>query len=511
MKDKQRVRICVPICTENIDQMMALAHSMSDLATILELRLDCLQPRELEQAQLNLSQTARALKQPVIITFRATAEGGHRLLTYEDRLSFWREQTKVSGEALFDIEFDLIQQFLADDALRDRFPWARIICSYHNFDGTPHELEKIYEAMSSTPAQVIKIAVQAQDVVDCLSVFNLLDRAAHEHRELIAVSMGDAGVPTRILGPSRGAWLTYGSAKEDSATAPGQITAEKLSSVYRIRDLTADTQIFGLVGLPVRHSFSPQMHNAAFAATAIDAVYLPFEVHSLPAFFKRMVNPQTRELDWKLRGLSITAPHKSSVIQLLDWIEPRAKEINAVNTVVIEENKLRGYNTDADGFLEPLQQRFGSLRGARVAVIGAGGAASAAVWSLRQEGAAISLFVRDVEKARAFAERFGVSASPIASARFADFDIVVNATPIGTAGDLSTQFVARAEQLAGAKLVYDLIYNPTETELMREARLAGCEVLGGLKMLIAQARLQFKLWTGRDVEFAVMERAARLH
>jgi len=244
--------------------------------------------------------------------------------------------------------------------------------------------------------------------------------------------------------------------------------------------------------LPVMQSVSPHFHNAAFESEGINGVYLPFEVRDAREFFERMVHPRSRELSWNLRGLSITAPHKQTVIECLDWIDPTAKEIGAVNTIVVETDRLLGYNTDAAGFIEPLFGRFGSLRDAKVAVIGAGGAARAAVYALREQKAVVTVFARDAAKA----QLLGVSGQSLSGSSFAGYDVVVNATPLGS-GAYIDQTPATSEQLKGVGCVYDLIYNPRETRLMREAVAAGCETLGGLEMLIAQAKLQFELWTGK--------------
>lgn len=301
--------------------------------------------------------------------------------------------------------------------------------------------------------------------------------------------------------PSRGAFLTYGAVDDESATAPGQVNAPKLRSLYHIDQVDNETMICGLIGLPVMHSVSPRIHNAAFAAEGINGVYLPFEVKDVDSFFKRMVDPRTRELNWNLRGLSVTAPHKQSVMKHLDWIEPNATEIGAVNTVVVENDRLLGYNTDAAGFIEPLLPRLGSLADREVAVIGAGGAARAAIWALQQQKARVTLFARNVDKAQKLAEVFNISCESLSSAKFAGYDLVINATPLGS-GEHIDQSPINVGQLNGARCIYDLIYNPSETKLLREARHVGCETLGGMEMLAAQARLQFELWTGKK---------ARLH
>jgi shikimate dehydrogenase len=264
----------------------------------------------------------------------------------------------------------------------------------------------------------------------------------------------------------------------------------------------------GLMGRPVSHSISPHIHNAAFAAARVNAVYIPFEVRDVTGFIRRMIHSQTRELDWNVRGLSVTAPHKSVVMDHLDWIEPAAREIGAVNTIVVEDDLLQGYNTDAMGLVKPLIHKFGQLQDARCAVIGAGGAANAAVWALRREGAQVTVFARDMGKARALTEKFDTPCHKLEGAHFDGFDVVINATPLGTFGPHEVETPATPTQLRGARLAYDLVYNPIETRFLREACEAGCETLGGLLMLLGQAAEQFRLWVGIDAPEGVMREAA---
>jgi len=463
-----------------------------EVGDIVELRLDCVEDSDLLTRLQSITGTQKG---PFIITFRPSEQGGHRVLSRAQREAFWRGNWDSSRTALADIESDLVCD--PESPFFDGpFDWSRVIVSHHDFDSVPENLEEIYERLAVTLAHVVKIAVQANDITDCIRIFKLLDRARKEQRNLIAIAMGNAGVATRILGPSRDSFLTYGSLDDESATAPGQVTARQLRSVYHIDDINNDTMICGLIGLPVMHSVSPHMHNAAFSAEGVNGVYLPLEVRDVEAFIKRMVHPHTRELDWNLRGLSVTAPHKSSVIELLDWVEPDAREVGAVNTIVVQDYELHGYNTDVHGLIEPLRKRVGSLNGLAVAVIGAGGAARAAVWALQRDQARVTLFARAPTKVRSVAQFSDVPCEPLEAAVFRDFDVVINATPLGS-GDYIEQTPAVAEQLAGARLVYDLVYNPTETEFLKQATKAGCETLGGLEMLVAQARLQFELWTGK--------------
>ena len=469
-------KICVPVCQTDLGALRTI-----EPADFIELRLDCL-----ESDPENLTEILKDIDGPVILTYRPSEQGGHRQLTREQRLRFWNRIAPDGERIWWDVESDLA----ADDLAAD---WSGVIVSHHDFNGVPDDLNDIYERLAASLAHVVKIAFQAHDITDCIPAFELLARAQRENREIIPIAMGNAGIATRVLGPSRGAFLTYGSLDDESATAPGQVTARNLRSLYRIDEIDRDTMICGLIGLPVMHSVSPQIHNGWFAAQKVNGVYLPFEVKDVHSFMRRMVHPRTRELNWNLRGLSVTAPHKQTVMEHLDWIDPTAKEIGAVNTIVVNEHDAAGFNTDAAGFIEPLLGKFESLSGRRVAVIGAGGAARAVVWALRKQNANVVIFARDLGKA----ESFAVNYQPLASATFGDYDVVVNTTPLGS-GSYMDQSPATAEQLNGVRCVYDLIYNPNDTSFLREARKAGCDTIGGLEMLVAQAKMQFELWTGTE-------------
>jgi 3-dehydroquinate dehydratase/shikimate dehydrogenase len=497
-------RVCISICESDWPTVARAVREAAKHDDVIEIRLDCLTGEALQNFEA-LHELLVTCPRPTIVTFRGAREGGKSDAEFETRLRFWREKGLNLPANFLDLELDIAEQLAREAVAVD---WSRVICSYHNHDELPVNLSEIFEGLAATSARVLKIAVSVSDAVECLPIFNLMDKAKRDRRETIAIGMGAAGVATRILGPARGAFLTYGSLEKERATAAGQISVEELTNCYRVHKLTRETAITGLVGSPVSHSISPQIHNAAFASLGIDAVYIPFEVHDLKAFFRRMIHPRTREIDWRLSGLSITAPHKSEVLAELDWIEPGAREIGAVNTVVVEGDRLFGYNTDASAFIAPLRGRFGSLQNARVAIIGAGGAASAALYSLNQEKASVTVFARDGGKAKALAERWPTRYGEMTGAVFAQFDVVINATPLGTIGSREFETPAVAQQLRGARLAYDLVYNPRVTQFLREAQAAGCETLDGLPMLLAQAAQQFQLWTGVKPSIEIMKTSA---
>ena len=494
--------ICVSICERTLSEAAQAVTRVANDADLIELRLDCLEDRNIQRLSETLGGFLEQVGTRVILTLRPDDQGGVKIST-GDRIEFWELATELNVE-FFDIEASLIPHFTLP---ADK--WTRVIASHHDFEGAPSDLNKIYEKMKGLPARILKVAVKAEDVTDCLPVFELIDNARSEGRELIAIAMGQAGIPTRILGPSRGGFLTYGSVEEGSATAPGQITASELKNLYRLKEITRRTEIFGLVGRPTIHSLSPAIHNAAFAAAALNAVYLPFEVQHLDSFMKRMVNPRSKKIDWNLRGFSVTAPFKTEVMRYLDSTEPSAVEIGAVNTVTIAHDGMHGYNTDADALVKPLIATLGvPLRGLRCAVIGTGGAARTAAWVLSRERADVHLFGRDISKGQRLADEFHVSWSKLQNEEFSEFDVVINATPLGTTGPFENESAATGAQLRGAGLVYDLVYNPSETKLLREARSVGCRTLNGLQMLINQALAQYRLWTSQDANETVMRKAA---
>ncbi len=506
-------KICVPVCVSHLRELADAVRTAAEVADIIELRLDYLRQSELSQASEAIATLLKSIDRPVILTLRPAEQGGASAITAQERLDFYLENAHLlrpDRDDLWDLELDLAQVIQeraleGDDLVGE---WRRTICSYHNLTGVPADLEKIYESMAATDARILKIAVQADDAIDCLPIFNLLERAQREGREMIAIAMGEAGVMTRILSPARGSFLTFASLAAEKGSAPGQITTRDLRDVYRVDRIDRATQLFGIAGRPVSHSLSPYIHNATFAAIDLNAAFIPFDVGDVIQFVRRMVHPKTRELAWNLSGLSVTAPHKSMVMQCLDWIDVAAREMGAVNTIVVKDNELHGHNTDAAGFLAPLKNRKEPLEGLRCAVIGAGGAARSVVWGLKGEGAIVTLFARDQAKGKTLSDYFEIDCRELVNANFGDFDVVVNATPLGTRGKAEQETPATSEQLRGVRLAYDLVYNPSATRFLSEARAAGCETIGGLEMLIAQAVEQFKLWTGKSPKVDVMRAAA---
>ena len=493
-------KICISVFASTADRMIEKIRIAEQNADLVEVRFDHLAETEFTPDAVDRIFRAKS-SIPWIATFRAPEQGGGRSLSLDERKRFW---ANVSGSEYVDIEEDIDHS--------DIPAGKQIIRSHHDFTGMPADLDAIYRRLATSGADIIKIAYAADDITDTIPVWKLLELARLDSRDIIAIAMGDAGKLTRVLGLARGAFLTYSSLDGATETAPGQVTAKDLIEVYRAQMHSRDTLVFGVIGDPISQSLSPYMHNPAFQAAGIDGVFVPLLVKDIGAFMGRMVKSGSREVELNFGGFSVTMPHKQSIMPFLDALDPTAEAIGAVNTVKIENGVLTGSNTDAHGFITPLIAKVGDVRNARVAVFGAGGAARAVVYVLKQHGADITIFARDVKKANDLAAEFGVAASGIETTGHgptigASFDILVDATPLGMKGPMEHETLFTAAELDGLKLVFDLVTKGVETPILREARLAGIPTIGGVDMLIAQGARQFEIWTEKQAPLELMRTA----
>jgi 3-dehydroquinate dehydratase/shikimate dehydrogenase len=362
----------------------------------------------------------------------------------------------------------------------------------HDFGGVPSDLTAQVQAMRGTGADVVKVAVTPRRLADTVA---LLDLGAQAGRSgaLVTIGMGDYGFVTRALAARfRSAWTYAGPIRD-----VGQTDAATLLKDYHFASVSDATAVYGIVGGSVAHSVSPAMHNAAFRAMRIDAVYVPLPAESADDLvrFGRAIG---------LRGASVTIPHKVTLFERVDEVDAVARRIGAINTIRVEGSRWVGSNTDAQGFLEPLQPRIG-LKGLRASILGAGGAARAVSVALASAGAAVTIHARDRAKAATVAALTGAEVGdwpPRAGA----WQLLVNTTPVGMQPRVDETPLAK-EQLTG-RFVYDLVYNPPVTRLLGEAAEMGCQTLGGLDMLVAQAHEQFHWWTGTRAASGVMREAA---
>ena len=477
-KDKvTTTRVCVTVTAETTAELRRKRDEVVG-ADMVELRLDTVSDPDAAAA-------LAGRKLPVIVTCRPTWEGGHFKGSEEERRQILGDAL-ARGAEFVDIEWkanftDLLQSTAG----------RRIVLSSHDFNGIPSDLTGRSQAMRATGAEVVKLAVKTSRLSDCLPLLDLGAQIARQGSVLIG--MGPCGLATRVLAKKFGSMWTYAGDQREV----GQVSAAELIDMYRVRAMTDDTDIYGLVGSPISHSVSPAMHNAAFAATRSDAVYLPLPAADAEDFetFGRAIG---------LKGASITIPYKVSLFDCMDEIYSVARRIGAINTMRAMDGRWLGGNTDAAGFLAPLKDRV-ALNGMRVAVLGAGGSARAVAVALSSSQADVTIYARNPVRAQDVAMTAG-AASGTMPPEAGSWDLLVNCTPIGMYPD-SGETPVDASLLTGTH-VYDLIYNPTSTRLMREATTAGCEAIGGLEMLVAQAHEQFEWWRGMKPPAGVMREAA---
>lgn len=524
-------KICISVCAETADELIEQIKRAETLADVIEIRFDCLHVKEFDTGLEKISDLK--FKKPFLATLRPKnhwEEFFYGKITDEkvlekkvkssrERIDKWNKIFSISNLKFIDLEEDLfigliMSEFFEKEILSNH----EVIFSHHNFSSVPDDLEETHYDLFSAEefdvkCDIIKIAAQTHNITDTIPIWQLLEKAKSDNKQIIPIAMGESGKWTRILGLAHGAFMTYAALDSGKETAPGQISAEDLTKVYRVKELDENTEIYGILGSNTSVSMSPYIHNAAFKFHNLNAVFVPLQTHNLDEFIKRMVKPETRDIELNFKGFSVTLPHKQAIIKHLDFMDDAAKEIGAVNTVKIIDGKLCGYNTDADGFIEPLKNAYGDLKNVKVAILGAGGAARACIYALKHEGANVTIFARDLKKAESLIKDFGVdlrklSTQHLALGTYKDFEILINTTPLGMKGKADNETPALAKQLEGLNLVYDLIYIPFQTPLMTEADKANVPKIGGLAMLIAQAMRQQKIWTGLDAPMKEMSRAA---
>ena len=453
--------ICVTVTGRSPDAIRAARDAAEGDADLLELRLDT----------MDRPDPAAALsgrRRPAVVTCRPVREGGFFAGSEEERRRIL-ETACALGAEFVDVEWDA-----GFDALIRARKGRGVVISKHDFSGTPSTVSGLLTDMHARGAEIVKLAVNTQTLSDLLP---LLD--ARPSFETVLIGMGAAGVPSRILAARFGSRWTYAG----DGIVPGQLSAARLLQEFRFRRIRPDAAVYGVLGRPVMHSLSAAMHNAGFEALGINAVYVPLEAADVRDF-RRFADAIG------VRGASVTIPFKIDVMTLLDEVSPLAKAVGAVNTIAMSNGHWVGTNTDVDGFLEPVKRRT-NLRGLRATILGAGGAARAVGYALQREGAQVTIAARRTDAAVPAAESVGARAGRWPPEEDS-WDLLVNATPLGSRAMPGLPLTPVGRERG---IVYDLVYEPDPTELMQAAARAGCDVIGGIEMLVAQAERQFELWT----------------
>lgn len=347
---------------------------------------------------------------------------------------------------------------------------SQIICSHHDFEKVPSDLEQLLEEMLKTPAEIYKIAALSHSTLDALKILCFMKEKVSLGIKLSAICMGEKGQVSRILAPVFGSPINYAALNEPNA--PGQLTISELSEIYNYFSLNKETSIYGLIGSPITQSPSHHTHNAFFRKQGLNAVYVKMEIEKeeLSLFF-----------DWAkklgIKGLSVTIPLKEAVLPFLDEIDPMAQEIGAVNTIVFEEGRMKGFNTDAAGALDPIEGKL-PVKGKKVVILGAGGSAKAIAYEAKKRGADLIIVARS--------NAWHMSFEEMGTLYEEGYDVLINTTPVAVPIPLN--------YIKAGCLVMDINTKHRDTPFIQEALRKGCTIVTGYEMFQAQAIGQFRLW-----------------
>jgi 3-dehydroquinate dehydratase / shikimate dehydrogenase len=475
-------RICVSITGGDAAELMDKAETVLRENPLIELRLDYL------KAPLTAMARLRRLTQErpdaiLIATCRRTSAGGNFPGSLKEQLEVLRKATEAGCVAI-DVEIESAEGMNGDDweDLRAR---AAIVLSSHDFQ-TTSRLEEAFTRMRRFTADFYKVVGTATCLHDNVVMTRFLEEHCQEY-SMVGMCMGEQGMLSRILGIRAGAAFTFGSEGAGKETAPGQPTYRELRDFYRIEQVETVTKVYGIAGNPVSHSMSPWVMNTAFRRENVNAVYMPLHAKTLSDLLATVT-------DLPLDGLSVTMPYKQAVVEHLDNSDAPTQQTGACNTIVRgKDGRLFGFNTDVYGILAAIEPRV-PLQGARVLVIGAGGAARAAVFGLRGKGAEVSILNRTAATAQELAKQSGAQTVKRSELAKLNFDLIFNATPVGMASDPQTPL---QENELNALWVFDSVYNPIETRLLKLAQAKGCGTISGAEMFLHQAARQFEIWTGK--------------
>jgi len=490
----QVVMICVTIGRGRHRHMMAEhRHLVEQGARLVELRLDYI------TGEVNVRRLLADRPCPVVVTCRRQRDGGKFTGSEQQRLLLLRTAI-AEGADYVDLEHDVAGQV-------PRFGQTRRIVSFHDFHKTPDDdqLRAIHRQLAERDADIVKICTMANRPADNLRMLRLVREASIP---TVGLCMGEFGIPSRILAGKYGAPFTYATFSKERAFGPGQLSYEEMVGVYRYDRIRPGTQVYAVIADPVAHSLSPLIHNAAFAHLRMDKVYVPVRVgrEDLGSFID-----MAPAMD--IRGLSVTIPHKEAVLAKLTWADDAARGIGAANTVIFDEAERRGYNTDCQAAMDSLDAALGSepggsLEGKTALVLGAGGAGKALSYGLLKRGAKVVVSDGIHERAQELAERFGCRAVEWALRHSVNAQILVNCTPVGMHPNVDeTPF--EKHYLRPATVVFDAVYNPENTLLVKSARQRNCKVVTGVEMFVRQACLQFKLFTGQEGPAEVMRQTLK--
>ena len=479
-------------------------------AEAVEIRCDGLAEPD-SDAILKMIASVQKCKLPVIVTCRDVSEGGVHPIDFSVRLSILKQAVEAKVDFI-DVEFAQFKQPDMHSVLKAALEQSetKLILSCHNFDGPFEDINILYESILTLyPDAIPKIVYKAKHINDCFAAFDLLNEA---DRPAIAFCMGADGVVSRVLAKKFDSVLTFASLDEDSQTAPGQVSVTAMKQMYKWDRIDKDTEIFGVIGNPVAHSLSPVLFNQSFEKTNINSVYLHFLVRGGKVEFDEFLASVCERYKFGFGGFSVTMPHKAHALDYAvshgDYVDALARTIGSVNTLKIGFNGLlSAYNTDYAGAMDALASVFDndrhSLHEKKVAVLGAGGVSRAVVAGLTEVGARVRIYNRTLSKAESLAKEFRCKFAGMDELTEHTADVVVNCTSMGMHPNVDTCPVPEG-YLTADMTVFDTVYNPLETKLLKKAKEAGAKTVNGAEMFIRQAMAQYHIYIGEEPDEALM-------
>ena len=503
---------------------------------MLELRTDYLDRLDKDSvaALIAAAQSSIPASVPVIVTCRDPREGG-----VGNRPEGLRVEVLLAaieaGADFIDLEYANFLGAQIGQKIRSALagrPRSRLILSAHDFQGKLADIRQLCRDMQQAfPGAIPKLVYTAHHINDCFDAFDLL----HETKgDRVVLCMGQPGLISRVLARKLGSFVTFTSLDEQAATAPGQLTVGTLKHLYRYDRIDAATELFGVIADPVGHSLSPAIHNACFADQGMNRLYLPLLVQGGEAEFGQFLDSILARPWLDFRGFSVTIPHKHSALKCVHaqggFVEPLADKIGAANTLIVphavgrasplaqgsragthdlRRGPILAYNTDYAGALDAITAGMGvereDLRNVSVAVVGAGGVSRAIVAGLTDVGARVTIYNRTVERAEELATEFGCESAGLDKLSVMNARLLVNCTSIGMHPNVDATPVP-TEYVRADMTVFDTVYNPAETLLLKQAKHTGAKTIDGVAMFVNQAAAQFKLFTDQPAKLDLMRK-----
>ncbi len=481
--------ICVSLGRARHQRMIAEHQFLVEQgAQLVELRLDYI------TRAVNLKRLVEDRPGPVVLTARRKEDGGRWEKSEQERLMLLRSAI-ASGVEYVDIEADVAAQI-------PRYGSTKRIISYHDFSGTPDELEEIHAAMAEEDADIVKIATMANTFSDNVRMIQLVEQAKIP---TIGICMGEMGMITRILSNRVGSPFTYATFSADKKLAPGQINWKEMNNTYHYESINPQTALFGVIADPVGHSYSPLIHNSAFIDAGLNARYLPLRVpkDDLQTFMNSCHSIG-------IEGISITIPHKESALDYCTQAEASSTGIGAINTMIFNDEERLGYNTDYRAAMDCIEETFSlergqenSMQGKVAVVLGAGGVSRAIAWGLRQRKCDVYVSSRTEERSQLLAHEIGCQTIAWDQRHEVKAHLLVNGTPVGMHPDVDVS-PYNMSSINEYMVVFDTVYNPENTVLIKHAKQAGARLITGVDMFVRQAAYQFRLFTGKDAPADLM-------